>query len=393
MTTVYPALSRDDARKFSAIRSASGSSAAMAAFPKFRLIDPEAASILFRNRGDLAAGCISELSAESARACITQLCSNRGPDEKRLGLTLALNSLESIDADTATALAHEGISTLSLNGLRALPEDAAAALSRLPRGKLQLDGLVSVTAGAFAALVSTSEGVSMRGLLHIDFGEAKAFSTLPRLYGATSVFWELNLDKLQYLPRVWADRIGEIARGCRQEEKWQGEGSCSYYIGLQELRVLNSAIFAEEAQYALYGRRREYGCLWIEPDKIEVVTLDALQALAKSKCFTDSIDLPALSWICPEMADTLVENCQSILLNGLTDLSEATAACFTTFEGETLSLDGIKQLSDAAFESLAACYASNLCLRGLNTLTAGQKRMLQTTNCRKITLSSKIAEK
>lgn len=376
MTNTSPELSRADAEVLFRLSKTQGRVAAATKFPRFRLIDKSAADVFFQDSEIIDWSCITELSADAAAVCFARFGLTEEVDAKDATSLLRLDGLESLDVATAEILGSYSLGPLSLNGLTSLSPDAARALSRLSYGQLKLNGIRVIDPVAFAWLWSTYDGFELNSLQTLGLEHLHAKTPTGASGGSGGgPFWQISLKGITYLPQAWADRLGSYGEACREEAD---QYATDHWIDLSGLRVLNSATLAREASMAHHGV--EGACVSIELDKVETITLEAATAFVTA-IESDSISLPGLTEIPPDMARMFCKHCTHINLDGVASLSDETAAVFAHFEGEVLSLNGLTQLSDAAMGSLAASAASRLALNGLKVLSKSKAESIARGNC------------
>jgi hypothetical protein len=377
MTNPSPELTRADAEVLYRLSKTQGRAAAATQFPRFRVLDKSAAEVFFKDSEILDWSCITELSADAAALCFARFGLTEEVDGKDATSLLRFDGLENVDVATAGVLGGYTLGPLSLNGLRSLSSDAARELSRLRFGQLKLNGITVIEPMAFAWLYRTYDGVELDSLQTL--GNEHLTANPPSGSGGGSgggPFWQISLKSITYLPQAWADRFGREGEACREEAD---DYACDHWIDLSGLRVLNSALLATEAALTHHGA--EGACVSIQLDKIETITLEAATALVTA-LGGDSIRLPSLTEVTPDMACLFCKQCTHIELDGVATMSDETAAEFSHFEGELLSLNALTQLSDAGMGHLAASAATTVALNGLKTLSKSKAESIARGNCR-----------
>jgi stage V sporulation protein K len=126
----------------------------------------------------------------------------------------------------------------------------------------------------------------------------------------------MSLKSITHLPQAWADEFGKEGAACRREA---AEYACDHWIDLSGLRVLNSALLATEA--ALTHSGAEDACISIEFDKIETITPEAAAALVEA-FGSESLSLPALTGLTPDVARRLAQHKGELHLDGLSEGSD-----------------------------------------------------------------------
>ena len=101
----------------------------------------------------------------------------KGHGRQKLAGCLPLNRLESLDAESAKALAECKAQELSLNGLTALDAETATALAEFNRSYLRLNSLAMLSAETAKALAEfKGRGLVLDGLTTLDAETAKALA-------------------------------------------------------------------------------------------------------------------------------------------------------------------------------------------------------------------------
>jgi hypothetical protein len=378
-----PALSLSDVNALIKLSKSKGPNAAEAHYQKFRLLDLDAGKAFFEDSEVISWQCITEISAECLGYCFEKYDLAINDDAKDATGKLRFDGLEAIDEATADVFGTYSWGLLSLNGLQTLSVDCAKLLSRVPWGQLQLNGLGALEPMGFAWLYTTYDGVSLDGLRVLDLEHLNARPTGGGGGSGGGPFWSIGLNGIAYLPQAWQDHLGEEGRCCRDEGK---QYATDHWIGLNGLRVLNSASLAKEA--ILHQYDVDFACVDVDFTKLESVTFDAVQAMVGLKRWRREIDLPALSSLSPDVAAVFCSNCDAIRLSGVRELSDATAAALAPFQGEELALDGVSRLSEVALGSLCKTYADTLSLGGLVTLTKRQAEIIAAAQVHTMSLQS-----
>lgn len=297
---------------------------------------------------------IKSLTPEQARKLVQKFAGVDGGVELGNGMSYAystclpLNGLESVDAETAEALAGYTRGPLFLDGLSTISEEAATKLAqRKEGGFLTLNGLTTLPEGTAKALAQYKYGLALNGLTEISADTAKALSQHENwlyLNGLTTLSDEAAKALTQHDGQILSLRglvtlSDEAAKGLSQYKGMLGVGDQVFPTG--------KPLTADRARP------------WLEllgGELPAITTLDTpestaiAQALAASK---SPIVLPNLTSISDEAAEALAQQKGGYLsLDGLTTLSGRAAKALAQHKGR-LFLHGLTTVSDEAAEALA----------------------------------------
>jgi hypothetical protein len=290
---------------------------------------------------------LQTLDAETAQALAGY---TKGP--------ILLGGLTALDAGTARELA-EFHGFLVLDGIRALDADTARGLADF-NGPLHLNGVTSIDKAVAAALAGCTGAVYLRGLKTLDDVAAEALAAARRC--------SLHLDGLATIDAATARALAE------------SEGDMLSLDGLtaidpdtatalaafngDELSLDGVATLSAETA----GRLAKFNGDLLSLQGLE--TIDAPTARALAKCGA-GLDLVGLARLDADLARALAGGeSEALCLDGLTTLDVATARVLREFGGDVLSLGGLTALDADAARELAGWQGEALCLDGLTTLDA-----------------------
>jgi hypothetical protein len=288
----------------------------------------------------------------------------KGVGKNKVSGCLPLNSLKSLDAETARALARYAKGPLVLNGLTALDTDTAKALAEF-KGHLMLFGLTTLDADTAKALADFKGDLGLLGLNTLETDSARALAecnakslgfSLPTLDAATAKALAgfkgptLRLFGLTMLDAATAKGLAEF-KG-------------------QELHLLGLTTLSDEAAKALaqYKGRLD----------IENLTTLTNSELAE-KWAKDGIGCKALTTLSADAASMFAQHSRNVLiltLDSLTGLDAATAKALAEFKGKQLALGGLTTLDADAAKALAQFEGRDLILGHLTTLDADTAKAL-----------------
>ena len=315
----------------------------------FRQIDEAAAEILAACKGDLDLSGLESISADVVRAFCDEPWSQEGDEDYTYynSVSLDLSGLVSIDLETLELLVNrfDGLpddgspSDLALNGLQELSVEQAQLLSSY-RGGLNFNGLEAISDDVLEALSQHEQNLTLNGMKTLS---VKAAEKLRHYKGN-----HLELNRLTELSKSAAKALGAF------------QGDSLLLDGLKSL--------SPEAAENLLRRRGE--------DDYRSISLDGLTTLSEPVARSrvgflqehDSIYLPNLEDLTPDVAQVVASGTHYLYLTGLKQITNEVAEILASQKGESLSLDSLSELSDQAAYLLSK-YEGSLSFNGITELS------------------------
>jgi hypothetical protein len=344
----------------------------------FRQIDEAAAEILAACKGDLDLSGLESLTLSVASTFSDEPW--EGTEESWHTVDLDLSGLTKIGTDVVKVLTSRFVGMpafcgvqgdLLLNGFQELSVEQARLFGTY-RGPLSLDGLESISDEALEALSQHEQNLSLSGIKSLS---AKAANALGNHKGD----W-LNLNGLTELSPAAAQALGACKADSLEldglkslsskaaENLLRRRGEDDYRsISLDGLTTLSEPVARSRV-----GFLQEHDSIYLP--NLEDLAPDVAQVLASG---THYLTFPGLKQITNEVAEILAnQQGESLSLDGLSELSDEAAYLLSKYQG-SLSFDGITELSDVAAEHLGE-HRGDLSLYGLQSLSETAARHLST---------------